>query len=99
MSDTYDLVRRAIAERKRVHAVYHGHPRHMCPHVIGTRNGEARALFFQFGGSSQRGLPPGGDWRCLPLSGLTEIALYDGRWRTKAHSQPQSCIDEVDLEV
>jgi hypothetical protein len=71
----------------------------MCPHVIGTKGGQARALFFQFGGSSERGLDPAGDWRCLPLDGLTEVSLHDGRWRTKAHWQPQSCIDEVDLEI
>lgn len=99
MADTYALIRRAIVERQRIHAVYGGHPRRLCPHVLGTRDGRARALFFQFGGSSARGLPPGGDWRCLPLEGLSEVSVHAGPWRTKPHTQPQTCIDEIDIEA
>ncbi len=96
---TYALVRRAIEERRQVDATYGGHRRRMCPHVIGTRDGEPRALFFQFAGGSGRGLPPGGDWRCLLLDGLSEVSLRDGAWHSRPHSQPQSCVAEVDLEV
>jgi hypothetical protein len=71
----------------------------MCPHVIGSKDGQPRALFFQFAGSSSRGLPPGGDWRCLPLDDLTDVSTHDGLWHTRAHSEPQRCIEEVDLEV
>jgi hypothetical protein len=99
MDDVYALVRRAILERKPVHAFYAGHERWLCPHVLGTSDGEARALFFQFAGSSARGLEPGGDWRCLPLAGLSRVTLHEGRWRTKVHSQPQHCVYEVDVEV
>jgi hypothetical protein len=96
---TYALVRRAIEERRQVHAIYDGHRRRMCPHVIGTRHGQPRALFFQFAGGSSRGLPPGGDWRCLRLDGLTDVSIEDGPWHTRAHSEPQRCIDDVDLEI
>ena len=99
MEDTYALVRRAIEERRQVHAIYAGHQRRMCPHVIGTRAGQQRALFFQFAGGSARGLPPAGDWRCLSLDGLTDVSIHDGSWHTRAHSEPQRCIDEVDLKV
>ncbi len=97
--DVYPLIRRAIVERKQVHAVFGGHARRLCPHVIGTRDGQARALFFQFAGGSDRGLEPGGDWRCLPLDGLSEVAVAAGRWHTRAHAGAQHCIDDVDLEV
>jgi hypothetical protein len=96
---TYALVRGAIEGRRQVEAVYGGHRRRMCPHVIGTRAGSPRALFFQFAGSSGRGLPPGGGWRCLPLDGLTEVSVHDGPWHTRAHSEPQGCIEVVDLEI
>jgi hypothetical protein len=99
MEGTYALVRLAIEERRQVHATYGGHRRRMCPHVIGARDGQPRALFFQFAGSSGRGLAPGGDWRCLPLEGLIEVAIHDGDWHTRAHSEPQRCIDDVDLEI
>ena len=71
----------------------------MCPHVIGTRDGEPRALFFQFAGSSGRGLRPQGDWRCLPLVGLSDVSIHGGLWHTRAHSEPQRCIDDVDLAI
>jgi hypothetical protein len=99
MEGTYALVLRAIEQRRQVHATYDGHRRRMCPHVIGTREGQPRALFFQFDGSSGRGLPAGGDWRCLPLAGLTEVSIHDGPWHTRAHSEPQRCVDAVDLEI
>jgi hypothetical protein len=95
----YELVRRAVVEKKRVHAVFDSHPRQMCPHVVGTKNGRAQALFFQFAGSGKRGLPPGGDWRCMPLDLLTEISIHDGPWRTRDFSPDQTCVDEVDAEV
>jgi hypothetical protein len=71
----------------------------MCPHVIGAKDGRPRALFFQFAGDSSRGLPPGGDWRCLLIDGLAEISIHAGPWHTRAHSEPQRCIDDVDLEI
>jgi hypothetical protein len=97
--DAYALIRRAIEDRKPLEAAYGGHRRHLCPHVLGTKDGQPRALFFQFGGGSDRGLAPGGDWRCLPLEGLSGVLIEDGPWHTKPHSQPQHCVDEVDLEV
>ena len=99
MSDAYALVRRAMEEKRPLRASYKGHHRRLCPHLIGTRDGRPRALFFQFGGTSERGLPPGGDWRCLEIGGLSGVAIEDGPWRTKPHSQPQHCVDEVELEV
>lgn len=99
MDDAYALIRRAIAERKQVHARFDGHPRQLCPHAIGWHHGRPRTLCFQFGGHSSRGLPPGGGWRCLAIERLTEVSLHDGPWHTREHSQPQHCIDEVDLSI
>jgi len=99
MEDTYALVRRAIVERQQLHASYDGHQRRMCPHVIGTKDGQARTLVFQFAGFSHRGLRPGGDWRCLLLDGLADVSIHEGPWHTRAHSEPQRCIDDVDLQI
>lgn len=99
MPSAYELVRQAIAERKQVEAHFEGRPRRFCPHAIGARDSEARALVFQFAGHSSRGLPPGGDWRCLAIDRLGEVSLQDGPWHSREHSQPQRCIDEVDLSI
>ena len=99
MSEAYALVRRALEQRRCVEAVFGGHRRRLCPHVLGIRDGEARALFFQFAGGSDSGLPPGGDWRCLAIDELSEVAIIDGPWRTRAHTGLQHCVEAVDLEV
>jgi hypothetical protein len=99
MSPIHELLRQAIEERRCVEAVFGGYRRGLCPHVLGTKDGELRVLCFQYAGGSSRGLLPGGDWRCLALTGLSQVTIVDGRWRTKPHSQPQSCIDEVELSV
>ena len=99
--DVYQTIRSAIQDRKQVVATYQGHVREMCPHVIGYGpTGIAQALFFQFAGGSSRGLPPGGMWRCLRLADLSDVETRNGEWHTgPRHSQPQTCVRQVDLEV
>ncbi len=99
VSDTYAIVRQAILDKRQIVAIYHGHRREMCPHVIGTKDGRARALFFQFAGSSSSGLPPGGEWRCMPIGGLTDVSTRAGRWHTMAGTRPQTCLDVIDVAV
>lgn len=100
MSASYSLIRRAILDKRQVRATYQGRIRKMCPHALGTKNGRRQALFFQFAGESNRGLPPGGDWRCLPLDGLTDVSLHEGPWYTDdRYDQAQTCVDEIDVAV
>ena len=99
----YQIVRDAIINKKQITAFYDGHPREMCPHVIGTKNGREQALFYQFGGSSKSGLQPAGsgaNWRCIPIEGLQQVSSKDGGWHTAPnHSRPQTCVDVIDVEV
>lgn len=100
MADNYGLIRTAIINKGQVLAGYRGYLRELCPHAIGTKNGRRQALFFQFGGESSSGLPPNGEWRCIPVDEMTDVAVRDGEWHTDSrHSQPQTCIDEIDVEV
>lgn len=100
---TYELIKQAILEKKQVVATYGGHVREMCPHVIGKKNGIEQALFFQFGGSSSSkgGITPeNGEWRCMPIAGLTDIEMRDGEWHSgESHAKNQTCVDEIDVEV
>lgn len=103
-SNTYDLIRNAIAKKQIVVATYQDLIREMCPHVIGKKNGKEQALFYQFGGQSRSdpGITPGSpnNWRCLPIDGLSNVTVKDGQWVTaENHSRPQTCVDEIDLEV
>jgi len=72
----------------------------MCPHVIGWKGPTYHVLSFQFGGQSKRGLPPQGDWKCMNVNGISQLALRSGLWQTgPKHGKPQTCVDTIELEV
>ena len=102
-SNTYKMVRKAIVEKKQIVAEYKGHKREMCPHVIGKKNGENQALFYQFGGTSSSGnIVPGSNenWRCIKIDKLRIVEVRDGEWYSySGHTNPQTCVDDVDVEV
>jgi hypothetical protein len=100
---SYDLLRDAVVGRRQVRAVYDGLPREFCPHVLGTKEGEAHCLAYQFGGESSAGpITPGatGNWRCFVVTRLTQVSLQDGPWHTAPNWDGyQTCVDRVDVEV
>jgi hypothetical protein len=99
----YSLIRQAIIDRDVVVATYHGYVREMCPHVVGTKNGRAQALLYQFAGGSSSGLGPDGspdNWRCLFIDELSGVTTNKGPWHTAPnHSRPQTCVGQIDIEV
>jgi predicted nucleic acid-binding protein len=99
-SENFRLLHRAILERKQVTCVYKGHSRELCPHVLGHKNEEEAALVFQFGGKSAGRLPREGQWRCLYLADVTELALRSGPWHSGSqHRKRQHCVDRVYVDV
>jgi len=99
-SRTYALFAQAITERKQIVCTYGGYRRELCPVILGHSHSEEKALTFQFGGQSGSGLPRRGEWRCLFLSRVSDVALRDGPWRAgDSHRQPQGCVEIVDLDV
>ena len=89
-----------MADRKQIVCMYGGYRRELCPIILGHSGGEEKALTYQFGGESKSGLPPKGEWRCLWLSKVTDVGLQDGAWHAGySHSQPQGCVEIVDLDV
>lgn len=103
MATNYEIIAQAIREKLQISATYQGHHRELCPHTLGKKSGRHQALFYQFGGSSSQGpVRPGSgnNWRCIPIDGLTNIKLCAGEWYTSDnHSRPQTCVDQIDLEV
>lgn len=98
-SETYKLFAEAMAAKKPVILMYDGHPRAICPIILGHSGGEEKALTFQFDGTGSQG-PVRGAWRCLELAKVTRAELADGPWRSgEGHSQPQGCVKDVDLDV
>ncbi|HUP61967.1 MAG TPA: hypothetical protein VNA69_16285 [Thermoanaerobaculia bacterium] len=105
MHDAYTLIRQAIIDKNIITATYDGHHREMCPHAIGHKHGRQMALFYQFAGSSFKGLGPigsFGNWRCVFVDKLENVRVRaaNGEWYTASdHSRKQTCIDVVDVEV
>jgi predicted DNA-binding transcriptional regulator YafY len=99
-SRAYNVFREAILNEKQVTCVYDGHARELCPVIIGRTDGVEKVLAYQVGGGSRSGLPPGGEWRCLTLSRVSDANMRDGPWREGSrHQTGQSCVKDVDLDI
>lgn len=98
----YDVIRAAIVAKTNISATYQSHHRELSPHAIGTKNGRQQALFLQFGGTSASGLSdnPEENWRCIPIGDMVGVKALEGGWKTAAnHSQAQTCVGDIDVEV
>jgi hypothetical protein len=97
---SYAVLRAAILNKQQVTCTYRGLHRECCPHVIGMKGRKEQVLMYQFGGQSSSGLPPGGEWRCMEVAGISGATSQQGPWHTGAgHTRPQTCVDQVDAEV
>lgn len=97
---SYDVLRQAILNKHQVSLTYKDHHREVCPHVIGQKNGADKVLTYQFGGTSKSDLPPEGEWRCMFVDEIANAVSHSGPWHTShLHTQPQTCVDDVDVEV
>lgn len=70
VDEIYALLRAAGARKQPVVAMYEGHPRWLCPHLLGrSKQGRRHAFCHQFGGTSDSGLRTVaegvGGWRSL----------------------------------
>ena len=100
-STTYALFLTAMRERRQLTCVYQGHAREVCPILLGRTGLEEKALVFQFGGATSAGpVAPPGDWKCLKLAEVRDVALRDGPWHAgRQHSAAQSCMKMVEYDV
>jgi general stress protein 26 len=103
-SAVYRIVWQAIRNRQQITFTFKGAYREAFPHILGYKTSKEEAvLAYQVGGKRSEGKPlaPEGGWGCFTLDGIADIRLRDGRrWRGGArHSQAQSCIRFVDVDV
>lgn len=100
----YDLLLRAMRERRPVAAMYHGLYREMSPHVLGRKRDRLHCLFYQHGGETSTGPVRDGaseNWRCIPVADLGELRLLDEPWHwgPPGHGGQQTCVDIVEETV
>ena len=104
LEQAHARLRVAIINRRPIAAFYLGHRRLLCPHLLGwNKHRRHQVLCYQYGGDSESGLELVGapdNWRCLAAENLSQLELLDGPWQTaENHSRPQTCIEEVELDV
>jgi hypothetical protein len=103
MTNNYQMIRQAIIGKQQVLANYRDNNRELCPHVIGTKRGNNKALYYQFGGTSSTGLQLDGspvNWRDMFVDEMVILGVREGPWHTAPnHSRPQKAVDEIDVEV
>jgi hypothetical protein len=101
MADNYSILKNAIENRLTISAVYQAKQRELCPHALGlSKKGVVHCFFFQFAGGSSQPLPPGGEWRCIPIDGLEIINTYAGEWHSgDNYDLSQTCIESVQVNV
>jgi predicted nucleic acid-binding protein len=99
-SEAFRLFHRAIVERKQITCFYNGVRRELCPHILGHTAGEEKALVYQFGGASTSRPLGKGEWRCLRLAQVSDVALRDGPWHTGSeHRKTQRCVEHLYVDV
>lgn len=99
-SSAYAIIADAIRNKRQVTCNYQGYPRELCPHTLGYTDGQERVLAFQFAGGSSKGLPPGGQWRCMNIDEMSNVNARNGEWHTgETHRKPQTCVKDVEFEV
>jgi hypothetical protein len=100
-SATHALFVTAMRERKQIVCAYQGHPRELCPILVGRSGLEEKALVFQFAGRTSSGpISPPGEWKCLKLNDVQDARLRPGPWHAgDGHSTAQSCMKMVEYDV
>lgn len=88
-----------MRERRQVVCLYGGHRLEVYPAILGFTRKAEKALVFQSGGDGDSNLPPGGEWRCLSLAGVTILELRDGPWLVPEPVEPQTCVTDVEYDI
>lgn len=99
----WDLLARAIVERRTVQADYHGHTRLLCPHLLGWKNRRARVFSYQAWGSTSAG-PLSADrhqrWRWMSVDEIEHAVITNDAWQTAATYRPGGpAIDVIEFAV
>ena len=104
VDEIYALLRMAGTRKQPVVAMYEGHTRLFCPHLLGrSKQGRRHAFCYQFGGTSDSGLRTiaegVGGWRCIVVEKLSGVELQSGIWHTEPRSNRQTCVEEVEFDA
>lgn len=94
----FEILCRAVNDKKCVTAVYKDQQRLFAPHCVGTgKNNEMNVFGYQYGGASSGKLP---NWRCFRVDELDNVEINSDEWMTSSdHSKPNSCVVVAHAQV
>ncbi|MGH3976116.1 MAG: WYL domain-containing protein [Pseudonocardiaceae bacterium] len=102
----WEILERALGQRRPVRLTYHGRQRSVCPHALGWKNDKAMLLAYQSAGQAQGDLPaePRQGWRNLFVDDISDITLADAAtpWESAPNydaSHPFNAIDRLSVAV
>lgn len=97
----WDLIRRAIEQRKTIKARYHGSDRLLCPHLLGWRGGRAKLLSYQpTAATAAAAYDPRQRWRSMFVDELEDLAITDAPWTTAANYTANAIgIDIIEIAI
>jgi len=100
-SATFDLICRAILERKQLVCRYDGYLREVCPHILGHSKNVEKVQVYQFAGDTSDGpIPAGGDYKCFDVAKIEAPVLRDGPWHgDEKHKYLQQCVKAIYLHI
>ncbi len=95
----YQIIRRAIVDRRSLTAIYDNYVRHFSPHVLGKdRQFQTGVVGFQYGGGRPGGLSAVGDWCFFALEGLRDLQPNGDGWVAGPNgNRPSGLIVTVDI--
>ena len=98
---TYEMIRRAIVEKRSLSAMYQGRMRHFSPHALGrSASGKVNVLALQYDGESSTPLPMGGQWRCFEVNLLESLVVNQDAFSSAPDKGGQSkCVIDVDVSA
>lgn len=98
-SRSFDLIKKAIVEKKQLTLQYHGYTRNMCPYVLGfNKNNKERALALLVRNTPSGWLAAG--WECLDLDHVWKVEFAEGDWVAAPEGPRPDCeMVKVDIDV
>jgi hypothetical protein len=97
-SRAFELIKKAMTEKKQLSCQYRGYTRNFCPYVLGhNKNGKERVLALLV-----RNTPSGpivGGWECLEMESVWIVKVEEGAWLEAPGGARPDCVTEVVVDV
>ena len=99
----WDILERAINDKRTIRVSYHDHERLLCPHLLGWRNGRAKVLSYQSAGTTSQGVIAGNPrqrWRSMFVDEIEGAVLTNDIWQTGPnYTADCNSVDVVEVAV